>query len=273
VARDDHSGGSWWSRFRALPNDDPIKTMAMTVAVAFVGSVLVASSAILLKPLQIANKEAERRKHFDEIIRQLPGADDVLIADRIQVEARVVDLESGEYAVSIDPTRYDQRRAAKDPARSVKIPEKHDIAGLRNRERFAIVYLIRQAEQLRLMILPVRGRGFGSMLHGYLGLAGDGNTVVGLSFYEHGETPGLGSLIDAPGWKMQWRGKKVWDAGVLKLGVGSGRIEPGSEEARYQVDGLTGATWTGRGVTNLLHYWLGEHGFAPYLRKLRRQGG
>jgi Na+-transporting NADH:ubiquinone oxidoreductase subunit C len=266
------AGESWWRRFLALPNDDPVKTVAVTVAVAFCGSILVAGSAVLLKPLQTANKAAEQRKHFVEIIRQLPGVDKDLVMDRVAVETRVVDLESGEYDDAIDPARFDQRRAAKDPTRRIKIPPDKDLAGLKYRERSAVVYLVRQAGQLRLVILPVRGRGFASTLYGYLGLAGDGNTVVGLSFYQHGETPGLGALIDDPAWKMQWRGKTVWDAGALKLGVGSGRIEPGSAAARYQVDGLTGATWTGRGVTNLLHYWLGEHGFGPYLRRLKRRG-
>ena len=261
------NGGSWWSRFRALPNDNPVKTVAITLAVALAGSVLVAGSAVLLKPLQLANKEAERRAHIAEIVGQLPDADEV------QVEARVVDLATGDYVPSIDPFQYDQRRAAKDPDQSVEIPDEEDIAGLRRRARFATVYLVRQAGETRLVILPVRGRGFGSMLYGYLGLSGDTNTVAGLSFYEHAETPGIGALIDAPEWKYQWRGKAVWDGPVLMLGVGAGRIEPGSLEAKYQVDGLTGATWTAQGVTNLLHYWLGEHGYGPYLEKLKQRGG
>lgn len=265
-------GGSWWGRFRSLPNDDPLKTVAMTLMVAFLASVMVAASAVLLRPLQIANKEAERQKRIVEIIQQLPGAGERLAAaDDIQVEARVVDLDSGEYVPSIEPSLYDQRRAAKEPGRSVEIPAERDIAGLKKRARFAVVYLVRQSGQTKLVILPVRGRGYGSMLYGYLGLTDEVNTVIGLTFYEHGETPGLGALIDSPDWKIQWRGKRVWGEGVLKLGVGPTRIEPDAPEAAYQVDALTGATWTGRGVTNLLHYWLGDHGFGPYLRKLRQR--
>ena len=269
---DDLKDGSWWRRLRALPNDSPAKTIAVTLAVAFVCSVLVAGSAVMLRPLQIANKEAERRERILEIARLLPEIDEHLAADEIQLDARIVDLETGEYVPSIDPTLFDQRRAAKNPEQSVEIPEEHDIAGLSRRARFALVYLVRQAGQTKLAILPVRGRGYGSMLYGYLGLSGDMNTVVGLSFYEHGETPGLGALVDSPEWQEQWRGKTVWEGKVLMLGVGPGHVEPGSKEARYQVDALTGATWTGRGVTNLLHYWLGEHGYGPYLRKLKQRG-
>lgn len=261
------NGGSWWGRFRALPNDNPVKTVAITLAVALVGSILVAGSAVLLRPLQLANKEAERRAHIADIVGQLPDAGEV------QVEARVVDLATGDYAPSIDPVHYDQRRAAKDRELSVEIADEDDIAGLGRRARFATVYLVRRAGETRLVILPVRGRGFGSMMYGYLGLSGDTDRVTGLTFYEHGETPGLGALIDSPEWKSQWRGKAVWDGRVLMLGVGAGRIEPGSPEAKYQVDGLTGATWTAQGVTNLLHYWLGENGYGPYLEKQKKRGG
>jgi Na+-transporting NADH:ubiquinone oxidoreductase subunit C len=261
------NGDSWWARFSALPNDNPAKTVVITLAVALAGSVLVAGSAVLLRPLQLANKEAERPAHIAEIVQMLPDPGD------IQVEARVVDLATGDYVSSIDPVLYDQRQAAKDPDRSVEIPGEDDIAGLGRRARFAAVYLVRQAGEMRLVVLPVRGRGYGSMLYGYLGLFDDMNTVAGLTFYEHAETPGLGALIDDPEWKNQWHGKVIWDGPVLMLGVGTGRIEPGSPEAKYQVDGLTGATWTAQGVTNLLHYWLGEHGYGPYLEKLKQRGG
>ncbi len=261
------SNGSWWARFRALPNDSPAKTVAITLAVALAGSALVAGSTVLLRPLQQANKEAERPAHIAEILRQLPEAAE------IQLEARVVDLETGAYVPSMDPDQYDQRLAAKDPDRSVEIPEDQDIAGLGRRARFATIFLAQQAGETHLVILPVHGRGFSSTLYGYLGLSGNLDTVAGLTFYEHSETPGLGGLIDAPDWKSQWRGKKIWDGSVLMLGVGTGRMEPGMPEAKYQVDGLTGATWTGQGVTNLLHYWLGDHGYGPYLEKLKRRGG
>ena len=267
--------GSWWRRFRNLPNDSPLKTVLVTLAVALVGSVLVASSAVLLRPLQIANKEAERQKHIVDLVGQLPGAHARLAAaDGIEIEARVVDLQSGDYVVAIEPRLYDQRRAAKDPAQRVEIAPEADIAGLKTRAPAAVVYLVKQAGQTRLVILPVRGRGYGSMLYGYLGLADDANTVLGLSFYEHGETPGLGALVDSPSWKIQWHGKQVRDqAGVVRLGVGRGRITVDMPDAAHRVDGLTGATWTSHGVTNLLRYWLGDHGFGPYLRKFRQRRG
>lgn len=258
---------SWWARFRDLPNDNPFKTVAITLAVALAGSILVAGSTVLLRPYQLTHKEAERYSNIAELLQQLPKADD------IEVGARVVDLETGDYVPSADPALYDQGQAPKDREQDIAIPAEKDIAGLGARAGYATVYLVRQNGQTQMLILPVRGKGFASTLYGYLGLSGDLNTVVGLTFYEHSETPGLGALIDSPDWKSQWRGKMVWDGPVLMLGVGSGRIDPDSPESKYQVDGLTGATWTSKGVTNLLHYWLGEHGYGPYLEKLKSRGG
>ena len=183
-------------------------------------------------------------------------------------------MATGRYIPSIDTARFDQRRAAKVPGQSVSIAPARDFAQIKKRARFAVVYLVYRKDLLRLVILPVHGRGFGSMLYGYLGISGDTQTVVGLSFYEHGETPGLGALIDAAAWRNQWRGKKIWDdTGKPALGIASGAVIPSSSEARHMVDGLTGATWTSRGVTNLLRFWLGSDGFGPYLRTLRRRGG
>ncbi len=158
----------WWTRFRELPNDSPVKTLAVTLAVALIGSILVAGSAVLLRPLQIANKEAERQRHMIEIARLLPGAAEQLAAaDGIRLEGRVVDLKSGLYLPSIEPSRYDQRRAASAPEQSVEIPPALDIAGLKRRARYAVVYLVWQEGRLRLFILPVRGRGYATGERGY----------------------------------------------------------------------------------------------------------
>lgn len=269
------NGTSWFAALRDMPNDRPLKTITVTMLVCLAASIVVAGSAVLLRPAQNAAKERDRQARMVEITAKLPGiGDDLRLGDRDLLEARVVDLASGQVLPAIDAAEFDQRLAAKDPAQSVAIPPELDLAQIKTRSRLAVVYLLRQDGQVKLIILPVRGRGFASMLYGYLGLTGDARRVVGLNFFEHGETPGLGALIDDPTWRDQWRGKEVWDyADNPALGVAQGPVEPGSPEAAHLVDGLTGATWTSRGVTNLLRYWLGEHGFGPYLRTIRDRGG
>ena len=108
-----------------------------------------------------------------------------------------------------------------------------------------------------------------STLYGFLALEADANTVVGLVFYEHAETPGLGGEVDNPVWKAKWVGKEVYDEGDVAISIIKGSVDPSSSNAVHQVDGLSGATLTSRGVHNLLHFWLGDNGYKPFLTNLK----
>lgn len=257
---------------QALPNESPAKAVIMTLLVCVFASVIVAGSAVTLRPKQIANRQLAQERQIVEILRGAAADDDVVgQVDVRELEARVVELATGNYAVDIDAATFDERRMTRDPVHSVKIASGQDLARIKSRSKFAVVHVLMRDGKPQFVVLPIRGLGFGSMLYGYVGLSGDTETVVGLGFYEHGETPGLGAMIDDPAWRRLWSGKKVWQpGGDVGLGVARGPIVPGTAESTHYVDGITGATWTGQGVTNLLHYWLGEHGFGSYLKKLRR---
>ena len=84
----------------------------------------------------------------------------------------------------------------------------------------------------------------------------------------------LGGEIDNPRWLAQWSGKQLYDRErKLRIAVVKGGVDRDSPESRHQVDAISGATLTSRGVSNLMRYWLGDHGFGPYLSQLRSQGG
>ena len=118
----------------------------------------------------------------------------------------------------------------------------------------------------------MRGNGMWSTLYGYIALESDLNTIADAVFYEQNETPGLGDQITRPDWLAQWKGRQIYDAqGELRFAVSAGRVEPGSSTAQYEVDALTGATVTADAVTALVHYWLGPHGYQPFLSQLREQ--
>ena len=122
------------------------------------------------------------------------------------------------------------------------------------------------------MILPVRGYGLWGILYGYLAISKDLNTIVGLEFYEHKETPGLGAEIDNPAWKALWNGKKLFDEkGNLLIKVIKGKVTVNEANSNYKVDGLSGATLTSNGVTNLLAFWLGELGYLKFLSNLKEE--
>ena len=92
-------------------------------------------------------------------------------------------------------------------------------------------------------------------------------------FFDHKETPGLGGEIDNPKWKATWKGKEVYsDSGDVLISVIKGSVDRSSSQAKYQVDGLSGATITSNGVTNLLSFWLGDMGYGPLINTLKEQG-
>lgn len=245
-----------------LPNDSTAKTIIVALALCLVCSIIVSSAAVGLKPKQITNKSLDIKKNILEVAGLMQdGADvDALFEN---IEARVVDLETGAYNNDIDALSYDQRKAAKDPSMNLVLTAEQDIAKIKRRAKQATVYHVKENGKTKLLILPVHGYGLWSTMYGFLALESDGQTVYGIKFYEHGETPGLGGEIDNPKWRSLWPGKSLYDnSGNLILSVSrSGGVESS------RVDGLAGATLTSNGVHNLIHYWLGQNGFGPYLKK------
>ena len=130
----------------------------------------------------------------------------------------------------------------------------------------APVYLVRSGDEIEQVILPVEGAGLWGTMYGYLAVEADGRTARGLQFYQHIETPGLGDGVDKPAWQEQWRGKRLFDDnGDPLVEVVKGPAPEGSD---YQIDGLAGATLTGRGVSIFVQHWISDEGYGPYLKSL-----
>ena len=259
-----------------MDNNTPAKAIIIVALTAVVCSTLVSAAVVLLRPIHLNNQLLERSRNIMQLTGlldagEVPGADTMLELFK-SLDVRVADLEQGAFDDSIDAATFDQRHAAGDPTLSIAIPAGQDIAKLGRRSRFATVYLVWDDGELQRIILPVRGAGMWAMMYGYLALERDLNAVADATFYEQGETPGLGDQITRPGWLAQWQGRRIYDEdGELAFAVGPGTISPGSAAAAHAVDALTGATITGDAVTALVHYWLGPHGFMPLLNNLREQ--
>lgn len=247
--------------------DSVANTLTVAVGVSLVCSILVATASVLLKPLQEANQARFRQQIVLEVAGLYsPGAD--IEEQFAAIDTRVVDLSSGEFVTAVDPNEFDMIAASNIDALSVAIPDSLDVAGLRRRAIYAPVYLVREDDETRQVILPVYGPGLWSTMYGYLALKPDGRTIVGLRFYEHAETPGLGDQVERSDWLAQWPGKQLFDDdGNVRIEVVRGQ-SASREDALYEVDGMSGATLTGIGVTNLLQYWAGPHAFGPFLDRL-----
>ncbi|OHB80262.1 MAG: Na(+)-translocating NADH-quinone reductase subunit C [Planctomycetes bacterium RBG_16_64_10] len=253
-----------------MPRESFARTMVVATCLCVVCSVLVSSATVLLRPKQEANQKRQMQKDILQVTGRYDAT--VPLADLFQqVETRLVDLAAGDYVdpATIDPAKFDPKAAAKDPALSVAIDRADDLAGITRREKYAPVYLVKgPAGALDQVVLPVRGKGLWSTMYGFLSLESNLQTVHGITFYEHAETPGLGGEIDNPRWQAKWQGKVLFDdQGAPRIEAARGDIDLSQPDAVHQIDALAGATITTRGVTDMIRYWLGRHGFGPFLDK------
>ncbi len=232
----------WGRSFLALPNESAVKTIGVALFVALSCSLVVSVTAVALKPLRDANRQAQSAARMLDILGSgVP-------------RTRLVELATGAY---VD----------RNPGTSTQLPPERDRAGLGSREDVASVFEVREGGALKLVILPVRGTGYQSTLKGYLALKADLKTVAALVFYEHGETPGLGARIERDAWRALWPDKQLSDdEGVIRL-----EVVKGAGTGVHEVDGISGATRTGRGVTRLIQFWAGPDGYGPYLGRLREE--
>ena len=256
-----------------LHNDSLEKTIAVALSLCFVCAILVSLAAVALRPIQIHNKALDMKKNILDVAGLLEEGVDIDTAFSEKIEAKIVDMATGEYVEGMDIATYDQRKAAKDPAQSVKIPADKDMASIKNKAKLAKVYLVKSGDTIQSIILPVHGYGLWSTMYGFLSLEADGQTVQSINFYDQAETPGLGGEVVNPNWRALWKGKKVYaESGEPTLGLIKGVVNTSKPGSEFQVDGLAGATLTSTGVTNLVRYWMSNEGFAPYLNKVRTDG-
>lgn len=246
-------------------------TLVVALLLCLVCSVVVSTASVMLRSAQEANKAKDFRKNILSAAGLLEEGKSV--AELFEgVETKVVNLETGSFTDEVDPDKYDQRKASNDPAQSENLSADEDLAKIGRREKYAEVYFAENASGDDILILPVRGYGLWGTLYGFLAVeSSDYNTVVGLGFYEHKETPGLGAEVDNPSWKAQWDGKKLYtEDGKVAITILKGSVDSNTPNPQYKVDGLSGATLTSRGVHNLLRFWLGENGYKPFLQNLRQ---
>ena len=246
------------------------KTLGVAFGVCLVCAIVVSTAAVALKPQQLVNIERDRQQN----ILRAAGLLDLSIPLEEQfasVRVMAVDLRTGQFTDEIGAEVADNLKSAKTPSLSTSFSDlgTRDIAKLGRREDYTLVYLVEDENgNLDKLILPVRGAGLWSTMQGFLALEADLNTVAGIGFFAHAETPGLGGEIDNPNWKAIWNNKQLYDGDELALSVIKGTVDPEGANAQYRVDGLSGATLTTRGVDNMIQFWLGEHGYKPFLENL-----
>lgn len=275
-----------------MHRDSMSNTFIVAVTLCLVCSLLVSAVATGLRSQQQANLELFRKSKVLEVaglspetIKQGGG---VLETFSKRIESHVISLETGLDApeeaqkamaeagknLGNDTNdivqKYDQIWAARSKKNSVatQLPNSKadDPAGLKYLEKYAHVYLLKSPDgkSVEKYIFPIRGNGLWGVMMGFISLQPDLQTVDGLTYYDHKETPGLGGEVDNPNWKSKWKGKLVYDSsGEVGLQVIKGQADP---ESDYNIDGLTGATITSNGVSDMLKFWMGPRGFGKFIK-------
>ena len=241
---------------------------AVTVCVTI--SAMLAVTATSLKPIQDAAAEFDRQKNVLMAAGLASAADtrsqkelEALYRDRITEV--VVDTFDGSVQVEIKPPDVEKRNAEAAAKEADKAKKKAALTRLR------VVAIGKGDDGKPSYVLPISGKGLWSTIYGYLALADDAATVKGVTFYKHGETPGLGGECENPAWCATWQGKSILDESRQLVGVivKKGKVDEAMpEEKRHKVDGLSGATITSDGITKFVKSDLAA--FEPYLATLRK---
>ncbi len=253
----------------ASNNDSIKKTLGVVIGLSLVCSIIVSAAAVGLRPKQQANAVLDKQSKIIEVAGIEAAGKSIPELYAQNIEPRLVDFTSGDF-VEGDAGAYDQRKAAKDPAQSIRLSAEDDKAKIIRRANTGVVYLVKEGNEVSKVIIPVHGNGLWSMMYAFVAVETDGNTVSGITYYEQGETPGLGGEVENPAWRAQFVGKKLFDENHKPaIEVVKGGAPAGSE---HGVDGLSGATLTGNGVQGTFDFWLGDMGFGPFLAKVRDGG-
>ena len=262
------------------PKSNNAKTISVALTLCLVCSVLVSAAAVGLKPAQVENARLDRNKNILVAAGMYDAESDTAddVTERFKdFEVKIIDLNKGNYveddalkAAGIpDRNDYDASQATKNKALSDDLGD-NDPASIGRKPKYAKVYVKNDdAGKPEMVVLPIQGYGLWGTIYGFLTLESDMNTIKGISFYEHKETPGLGARIEEPKWRAMWSGIHSYDENG---DVATGVTKAGNPKDNW-VDGISGATLTSRGVSNMIQFWLGEQGYKPYLDLLREQNG
>ena len=239
-----------------MANDSATKSFYTVLLLALVCSALVSGAAVGLRPRQEANEQLDQKKN---ILRAAGLYNDQGDIDQLfgTIETKIIRLSDGSFVPKkeVDPNTFNQLKAAFNPETGRQLPKQEDPARLSRLEKYSLIYLVRQNNTVNTIILPIRGKGLWSTMYGYVALAGDLSTITGVTFYKHGETPGLGGEIENQDWQAGWQGKKIHDnQGKIVLRVVKGKVKSTDQESVHRLDGISGATLTMNGVNNLLMF-------------------
>ncbi|MBD3224711.1 MAG: NADH:ubiquinone reductase (Na(+)-transporting) subunit C [Caldithrix sp.] len=233
-------------------------TFKFAAMVTIACSVLLAGAATMLKPRQEENVALDIKRNILASVDIKAGAGESLTRDDIN---RLYKENIQEYVINSEGDILQD----KDP-NNIDFDKNPDLKPL---------YEFVKDGQIISYIIPISGKGLWSTIYGYLALEDDVTTIKGITFYQHGETPGLGGEIDKEWFKSNFEGKRIRneEGELISITVIKGKVENKipPEERYHHVDGISGATLTARGVDQFLEKDLNT--YEPFFRKVMQDEG
>lgn len=245
--------------------------MSFAAIVCLICSLVVSTAAVSLRKTQQQNAANEKKLNI-LVAAGLAQPGQKLSAEQIADEYKkviplVVNLKTGLLDTSKNPQTYDMYAAAQNPDESQALSP--DPAGIKRIANDGSAYVVINGDQIERVVLPIQGYGLWSTMYGFtsLSLADNTQKITGITFYQQGETPGLGAKITLPSWQAKWNGVLPYDAQGNPDVVLSKNRDPSQKN---QVDALAGATLTSNGVQHLMNFWLGNQGYKAFIDNLQQ---
>ncbi len=229
-----------------------------------VAAALLSLAAMLLKPFQERNLTIEKMRGIlsSAQVTQANAKNAISLFDKYIVEELVLDPEGN--------ILNTYSKSPKEDAPAFKLNLKDELYNKSQKKPYKLPLYIADINGKRIYIIPMRGTGLWGPIWGNVALTSDFKTIIGVSFGDEEETPGLGGEITKPKFKKQFVGKTIFDDSgdftSIKV-VKGGIIKLPKAQRIHGVDALSGATLTSNGVNNMFYDVLKS--YLPYIKTHR----
>ncbi len=227
-----------------------------------IGGILSFTSQVLA-PAQKKSIELDTKQSILSAVMKLEKGDDALAIYSSRIKSMVVDLEGN--LIEKD------RKGNPIVAENVNILKNYKMD--RDKREYPVYEYMSKDDPTKIeaYILPLYGAGLWNAIYGYVALEKDLNTIKGVSFGHVQETPGLGARIDSKEIQVRYQGKTIFDESgkLVSVVMKKGEVKDPSLFGTHEVDGMSGATLTAKGLNAMVKDYLTN--YESFIKKNQHQ--
>ena len=213
-----------------MKKDSNLYTIGFSILITLICGVIVSFVSISLQERRLQNEKLEERYHLLKSLKVQSLPKDASNFDQIAYLYHMHILEN-----HLDEQGFLIRKS-----------------DMPDNEKYYTFYIYLEDNRIKGYVFPLNGQGLWGKIKGFLALEEDGQTIKGVSFFQHKETPGLGAQISSDKFANRFIGKKVWDQKKGILNTPKITNFDKTKDKDFQIDGITGATKTCNAVTDIL---------------------